>query len=51
MSKKQLPPSDKDQSDRFIKAAKQAEADETGEAFEQASKVLLKSARKPSDLK
>jgi hypothetical protein len=51
MSKKQPRPDNDEQSKRFLEAAKQAQADESGEEFERASRVLLRGNKKPADSK
>ncbi len=51
MPKKSPPkPDEKSQRERFIEAAREAQADESGEAFERAiKKVAQKQASKPRD--
>lgn len=49
MSREQKPkPDDAEQSARFIEAAKAAQVDETGEAFERAMKVIVPEKTRPA---
>ncbi len=49
MPAKKLKPDEKSQSERFIEAAREAEADETEEGFERAFKKVIHPSKPPHD--